>query len=137
VTTTHMQDQLGRRIAARLTLATEELPHEVVERLRAGRAQALAKRQRVSTQLAPASVAVSGAQASLGGDEDGGSGWWRRVASVLPLLALAAGLIAISVVQNERRANELAEVDAALLTDALPPAAYTDPGFLQFLKSER
>ena len=30
--------------------------------------------------------------------------------------------------------HELAEVDAALLTDALPPAAYADPGFLQFLK---
>ena len=28
-----------------------------------------------------------------------------------------------------------AEVDAALLTDDLPPAAYADPGFAQYLKS--
>ena len=41
----------------------------------------------------------------------------------------------INVVQDEKRAHELAEVDAALLTDDLPPAAYADPGFLQFLKS--
>ena len=131
---TPLQDQFGQRLASRLTLGAEELPHEVVERLRAARVQALAKRQRVSTQLAPAAMSHSGGEASLGGDDEGGTGWWRRVASVLPLLALAAGLFAISVVQNERRANELAEVDAALLTDALPPAAYADPGFVQFLK---
>ena len=28
-----------------------------------------------------------------------------------------------------------AELDAALLTDDLPPAAYSDPGFLQYLKA--
>ena len=55
--------------------------------------------------------------------------------AALPLLALVAGLIAISVIQNDNRANELAEIDAALLTDDLPPTAYTDPGFAQFLKS--
>ena len=39
--------------------------------------------------------------------------------------------------QVDNRANELAaEVDAALLTDDLPPAAYTDPGFAQFLKTK-
>ena len=53
----------------------------------------------------------------------------------MPLLALVLGLIAINVIQNENRANELAEIDAALLTDDLPPAAYTDPAFTQFLKS--
>jgi hypothetical protein len=30
---------------------------------------------------------------------------------------------------------EVAEVDAALLADDLPPAAYSDPGFVQFLKT--
>jgi hypothetical protein len=36
---------------------------------------------------------------------------------------------------DDDRANELAEVDSALLIDDLPPAAYADPGFLQFLKN--
>ena len=31
-------------------------------------------------------------------------------------------------IQNDNRARELAEVDSALLTDDLPPTAYTDPG---------
>ena len=61
--------------------------------------------------------------------------WFNRVASVLPLLILAAGLVMIHTFQADRRASELAEVDAALLTDDLPPAAYADPGFVQFLKT--
>lgn len=54
----------------------------------------------------------------------------------MPLVALVVGLITISVLQDENRANDLAEVDAALLTDDLPPAAFTDPGFAQFLKTD-
>jgi Protein of unknown function (DUF3619) len=78
-----------------------------------------------------ASMALSG---SMGDDEPG---MWNRIASFLPLIALVVGLIAINAIQNERRANEVAEVDTALLTDDLPPSAYTDPGFVQFLKSRR
>ena len=48
-------------------------------------------------------------------------------------LALGGGLDN-AVVLDEYRANEIAEVDAALLTDDLPPTAYTDPGFVHFLK---
>jgi hypothetical protein len=48
---------------------------------------------------------------------------------------LAAGLVTIHVVQNDRRASEVAEVDEAILTDDLPPSAYADPGFAQYLKS--
>jgi len=40
----------------------------------------------------------------------------------------------IQHITDDDRANELAEVDSALLTDDLPPSAYADPGFLQFLK---
>jgi hypothetical protein len=80
-------------------------------------------------------VAVSaGGQATLGGGDDNLS-LWQRIASALPLIVLLAGLVTIHVVQNDRRAREVADVDAALLTDDLPPAAYADPGFVQFLKS--
>jgi len=130
------QDQFGRRIAARLDAGLTELPHDITERLRAARVQALAQRKVAAPRLVQSvSVSTSG-QASLSGGDDRMT-FWQRVASVLPLVALAAGLVAIHVVQSERRARELAEVDAALLTDDLPPAAYADPGFVQFLKSGR
>jgi hypothetical protein len=44
-------------------------------------------------------------------------------------------LALIHIVQNEHRSIELASIDAELLTDDLPPDAYTDPGFLVFLKA--
>ncbi|MEN9670201.1 MAG: hypothetical protein RL018_478, partial [Pseudomonadota bacterium] len=75
----------------------------------------------------------SGTSASMSFDDEG-LNLWSRLASFLPLIALVVGLITISVIQNDLRARELAEVDTALLVDDLPPAAYADAGFAQFLK---
>ena len=127
------QDRFGLRVAARLSDAADDLPHDVSERLRASRARALGKRKMAVT-LTATRVALSGGAGTLTfGNEH--LGWWDRVAAAIPLLALVLGLISINVIQNDRRANELAEIDAALLTDDLPPAANTDPGFTQFLNS--
>ena len=126
------QDRFGLQVAARLSDAADELPYDISERLRAARTRALSQR-RIAVQTA-SSVTRSGAAATLTfGTEH--LNWWDRVAAAAPLLALVLGLVAINVVQNDKRANEIAEIDAALLTDDLPPAAYADPGFTQFLKS--
>jgi len=37
---------------------------------------------------------------------------------------------------NDQTALELAEIDSALLIDDLPPHAYTDPAFVDFLKNQ-
>lgn len=127
------QDRFARQVATRLAAGTAELPYEVTERLRAARVQALANRKRVATLRTAAAVSASGGAATLNlGNER--QSLWNRIASALPILALAAGLIVIHSLENDRRASEVAEVDAALLTDDLPPAAYADPGFIQFLK---
>lgn len=123
-------DSFGRAVAARLSAGADELPWEVRERLRAARVQALQVRKPEASS--PVLVGRGGA-ATLGE----GVSLWGRIASILPLLALAAGLVLLHGVQTERRASELAEVDAALLTDDLPPAAYADPGFVQYLQSSR
>jgi hypothetical protein len=124
-------DRFGRQIAARLDAGTAELPYSVTEQLRAARVQAVAGRKCVSA-LRPSSIFACGRSLTFG---DNGVSLWNRIASALPLIALAAGLILIHGIQDERRASEVAEVDAALLTDDLPPAAYADSGFIQFLKS--
>lgn len=127
-----LQDRFGRQVAARLTAGTAELSYEVTERLRAARTQALAVRKSASLQMAP-SIFRSGVSATLSFGEI--PSLWRRIATAIPLVVLAAGLVVINSVQNDRRASEVAEVDAALLTDDLPPSAYADPGFAQFLKT--
>ena len=128
-----LQEQFGRAVGRRLSAGTAELPYHVTERLRAARMQALASRK--AEAVAPHVVPNGHAAAlSLG---QRGFGVWQQVGSVLPLLVLVGGLVLIDNVMNERRASEVAEVDAALLTDDLPPSAYADSGFVQFLKSGR
>jgi hypothetical protein len=124
-----LADQFGRAVARRLDSGTQDMDYAAGERLRAARVRALAMRKQ--EEVAPVVVGRGGA-ATLGFGE---RSWFNRIASVLPLVVLAAGLVLIYSVQTERRASELAEVDAALLTDDLPPAAYADPGFVQFLKT--
>jgi Protein of unknown function (DUF3619) len=125
-------DRFGLKVAA--LLDDQPLAHDISERLRVARQQALAQRRLVSAtqaQLAP-SIFASGSAAVLGGGD--GFGWFNRFAGIIPLFALVVGLVAININVNDDRANELAEVDTLLLTDDLPPAAHTDPGFAQFLK---
>jgi hypothetical protein len=126
------QERFGLQVAARLSDATHDLPYDISERLRASRMQALSKRKVAEVQMA-AHRPVLADRSSLifGGD---GPSWWDRLAAVVPLLTLVIGLIAITAILDDRRADELAEIDAELLIDGLPPTAYTDPGFAHFLK---
>ncbi|MET3512890.1 hypothetical protein ABIC63_000655 [Pseudacidovorax sp. 1753] len=121
------EDLFGRAIAARLSAGADDLPRDISERLRASRTRALSQKKR---EMGHAVVVDTGGSAMLGLQ-----GWWQRALAVVPLLLLTIGLLTIGLTQEERRTAELAEVDAALLTDDLPPAAYTDPGFAQFLKA--
>ncbi len=130
-------DLLGRHVAARLEQGSQDLPYGISERLRAARVRAVAARKRevvVGARLSvqPRWAAAGGAPAP--GDSE--VGLWRRLASALPVVLLVAGLVLIQTNEDDRRAYEVAEVDAALLIDDLPPAAYADPGFVQFLKAD-
>ncbi len=131
-----LQDRFALKTVSYLSAGTAELPHDISERLRAARAQAVSKRKIAKTQTA-ANVVNTGGSAALTWGTDEGLSWWNRIGSILPLIALVVGLLAINSFQNDNRAQELAEVDSALLTDELPPAAFADPGFVQFLKITR
>jgi Protein of unknown function (DUF3619) len=129
------QNQLGLRVAAHLDAACKELPHDIQARLSAARTRAVAAK--IATQIQAQTTHIVGqsnaaALLHLGGDE--GLSIWNRLASLLPLIALVAGLALIQHFVDNSRVDELTEVDSAMLSDDLPPTAYADPGFLQFLK---
>jgi hypothetical protein len=126
-------DRMGQALARRLNEHANDLPHDISERLRSARMQALSQRKREIIQVRAPQLALAGLDVHLPLDE--GLNLWSRLASALPLIVLMAGLAGIHVFQNDYRANEIASLDAELLTDDLPPDAYTDPGFLVFLKS--
>ena len=127
-----LQARFALRVTARLTERSQELGADVTERLRFAREQALERARAARTAEASAVVGVTGAGAAILG---GGSRWWFKAASVLPALALVAGLVLIQRWQDSAQVSVAAEVDAALLSDDLPPNAYSDAGFAEFLKT--
>jgi hypothetical protein len=131
-----LQDRFALKAASYLSAGTADLPYDISERLRAARVQAVSSRKIAKIQTS-GSVVKTGSSAALTWGSDDRLSWWSRVGSVVPLIALVVGLLTINSVQNDNRAQEIAEVDAALLTDELPPAAFADPGFIQFLKATR
>ncbi|MFM2069264.1 MAG: hypothetical protein RLZZ584_4173 [Pseudomonadota bacterium] len=133
-----LEARLGLRIAARLHDGSQGVPHDISERLRVAREAAVA-RARHSQRLAAAAAASTvsaghhhGAAAALGG---GNESWWVRLTALAPLVVLLAGLLFIHEWQRLEQIDATAELDAALLADDLPPAAYTDPGFVEFLSN--
>lgn len=158
-----LQARFALKVTARLDGAVTGVPHDIAERLRIARAQAVAG-ARLATQPAAAPVGVETAifspalaGASAAGTPAGGFQWrhdhgraadhgrklddsplsWGwRLAGLLPVLALVVGLYGVSVWKEQAEVQAAAEVDTALLTDDLPPEAYRDPGFEEFLKSE-
>ena len=134
--------RFGLRVAASLTERNADLPADVSERLRFAREQAVARAAqaraaRLATSPARPSVVQMGATLALsGGPQPAGNegGLWAKLVSALPLLALLAGLLLMHQSQLHQQIVAAAEVDTALLSDQLPPAAYQDPGFAEFLR---
>jgi len=147
-----IEDEVGMLLAARLNESLPSLGVDIGERLRFARERAVARARVARTQAFAAAPAWQGA-ASLGlagaggtwsaglmmpGRSAPGSGgsWWAKLVSALPLVILALGFVAIQDTLLERQIQAAAEVDAALLADDLPPQAYSDPGFAEFLRRQ-
>ena len=129
-----LEARLAARMAGALTLRAQALPHDITERLRVAREQATARARQTRRQTAAASAVVgvsAGGAAMLGGFAP----WWQRAASVLPLLVLVSGLLMIERWAQQEQVLAAAEIDTQLLSDDLPPAAYSDPGFGEFLRA--
>lgn len=130
-----MESRFGLRVSARLSAKAEDLGADISERLRFAREKALVHARAAHTAAAAPQVGVTRAGAAILGWA--GTGWWTRVASVLPVFALVGGLVLIQHWHDRTQISVAAEVDAALLADDLPPKAYSDVGFVEFLKTPR
>jgi hypothetical protein len=133
-----LQARISLAQTARLSEAAERSPPDITERLPFSREQALS-RARSARAAAPADEPalqrIGGGVLALGSTGPRRSPWWLRLASALPLFALVAGLLLIQESNTRAQIRAAAEIDAALLADDLPPSAYSDPGFGEFLKT--
>ena len=159
-----LQARFALRVTARLDEGSQALPHDITERLRIAREQAIEAARQAQTKLGTAAIgevspvvatAVSGVSpqgvAVLGGWNEAGQSrqssrgrrlddgpltWGWRLATALPVLALVAGLWLVHAYHDQEKVEATADIDTAILTDDLPPDAYADPGFEEFLRGD-
>jgi hypothetical protein len=132
------KDQLlGKRIASFLDQGNQQLSYEITERLRASRTRAIASRRSTQFELKHADDTQIQPNGSLRMPfPSKARDIYSLIVSFIPLICLAAGLMLLYEFHNDQTALELAEIDSALLADDLPPQAYTDPAFVDFLKNK-
>jgi hypothetical protein len=123
-------DQFGQASAALLRQSTQSIPQNIKDRLYASRMKALSVRKPEKVRIQK-QVLAGAARNWISGS----NGIWDTVGWIAPLMVLVFGLIGIAQWQDDSRINDIAEVDAALLSDDVPPDAYADNGFMAFLKN--
>jgi len=121
------------------------LPASHTDRLAAARRVALARKKAEPqfVRVAAPSFAAAGVPGGLGASRSlPGSGPGKlprrrsglaRFAFAWPLAALLVSLFAIAYIEDQQRTAELADIDAAMLSDDLPLTAYLDHGFNAYL----
>lgn len=129
-------------VAGRLSERVQNDRHDINERLRFAREQALARTRaarpasvRAEAPSTATAVEVDARGSARLGGGPGDGGLWFKLASLLPILALVLGFMLIQKWNIQAQISAAADVDTELLSDDLPPDAYRDPGFAEFLKS--
>ncbi len=123
-------DQFGQASAALLRQGAHTIPQNIKDRLSAARMKALAVKKPEKVRIQKQVLAGSARNWT-----SGSNGTWDTLGWIAPLVVLVFGLIGIAQWQDDSRINDIAEVDAALLSDDVPPDAYADSGFMAFLKN--
>jgi len=127
------------RLAAALTEHQLETPNPDIDaRLSFAREQAMVAARKAQRAVAPSLLGSAGGAAVLGGGPGtDATPWWLRLGSLVPLAVLLAGLMLIDNHYTRAQIDAAVDVDAAILADDLPPEAYRDRGFVEFLKTSR
>jgi hypothetical protein len=140
-----LEARLGYKMAAHLARSAESLPHDVQERLKAARHQALARRKKAAApaaapSAAPAVVGMSASGAATLGSGGDLPGWLQSLLYAVPAVVLVIGFWGVHATVQERQQAQLiaqvADIDAEMLADELPPVAYLESGFSTFAKDE-
>ena len=118
------EDRFASRVRQALNYGLQDISPATTRRLEAARHLALSRQKQVVPQL---SLAAAG----QGGFHFGSSVPYLK--QVLAILALLLGMWIAFYWQSHQYITELEEVDSALLSDDLPPEAFLDQDFFEWL----
>jgi hypothetical protein len=118
---------LAYKVRHALNANLDNLPASTAERLASARKMAVSRKK----AHAPVQVTRRALAGNFGSFFTFSS--LGRASAIIPLLALVAGLAGVYQYEQQQRIAELAELDAAVLSDELPLTAYLDHGFNAYL----
>ncbi|MGI4811943.1 MAG: DUF3619 family protein [Janthinobacterium lividum] len=136
------ENRFGLKVRQALDEAVAGLDQDTLERLASARRAAI---QRKKAAAAPAFVytpqlalaggaAASGAPLAAGNQaNDKRRRRFGRLALLWPVLALVVVLTGVARWEDQQRLADIADIDAAMLSDDLPLNAYLDHGFNAYL----
>ncbi len=135
------------KVIRALDESTLNLPDAAIDHLAAARCTAIARKkpEKVAVAMTAPSLtpAFAGAGSSFTTGDSGGDaakGLFARLGGlnlIWPLAALVIGLAGIAYWEDQQRKAELADIDAAMLSDSLPLDAYLDHGFNAYLSRDQ
>ncbi|PAT38594.1 DUF3619 family protein [Vandammella animalimorsus] len=125
--------RLGIALGKALRQAEHAQPmgHDIGQRLRIARQQAMAAHQLALLRQQQASTVTSQPAPRRA------MAWWKKTLALLPLAAAGAGVMFTQGAVSNDGGAEMAQTDTHILSHELPPSALSDPGFQQFLKNQR
>lgn len=124
--------QFSVQIKNALDESADHLPYKVAHRLSAARESALSRMPADGAALMMRQASGSGPVARM----EAGLGW-RFAGILVPVCILVIGLFSLQAWDVSAKAEELADVQAAMLTDEVPIDTYADRGFGVFVKNSR
>ncbi|BBE09278.1 Uncharacterized protein MCB1EB_1117 [Mycoavidus cysteinexigens] len=130
--------ECAHKICALLDTSVAQLPETTLAKLAQARRSALAAQKPEKVRQPAYEMAfASGLSRSSANAASHGRRLFNKFGLIWPLLALLAGLSAITYWADQQRAAEIADIDAAILSDELPLNAYLDHGFRNYLSDPR
>ncbi|MFC5474408.1 DUF3619 family protein [Paraherbaspirillum soli] len=112
----------------------DNLPPSTADRLASARKAALARKKKdAPTRVFVHQGVLAGQAGNFFNDP---LSWLRRIGVALPILAGMVLLSGLYQYEQQHRIAATADIDAALLSDELPPSAYLDRGFNAYLAQQ-
>ena len=123
------EERFARRVCSVLDRSAEAIAVPTLARL------ALARKAALRVQTSPALRRAPALQAVGGGQDAPSRFGLARAGLVLTAVLLVGGCLAgLYQIEQDRRIQDLADVDSGVLGDDLPISAYADHGFNAYLK---
>lgn len=123
------EDRYASRVRLALNHGLKDISPASARRLEAARHLALSRQKQSAPQMALTSGSSSGFHFRFASDN-------RHLRQILAVLALLLGMWISFYMDSNNYVGELEALDSALLSDDLPPEAFLDNDFFQWLKDD-